>query len=221
MDSSSFSFEQVATLPAPGNVGPTSLGFSPDGGMLTFLASRDGSLNKQLYALDTADLTEQLFVSPPGSGDTEENLSQVGVMSLWEAYFENDMPLQEEKLRRERMRELSVGVTSYAWSGSDSAQLVLVPMQGNLFVQDKPGGELRQIFDKSSTGAQGGAVDPRMSRNGDLVAFVQDSELYVVRTDESSGGGATQITSGARGTSKTNGLADFIAMEEMDQVRSP
>ncbi|MCZ7670493.1 MAG: DPP IV N-terminal domain-containing protein [Chloroflexi bacterium] len=45
---------------------------------------------------------------------------------------------------------------------------------------------------------------------------MQDAEIYVIPGD---GGEPRQITSGARGTGKTNGLAEYIAQEEMGRRR--
>ena len=53
----------------------------------------------------------------------------------------------------------------------------------------------------------------QFSPDGASVAFVQDSEVYVVPANGSSP--PRQVTFGARGSGKTNGLADFIAQEEM------
>ena len=98
-------------------------------------------------------------------------------------------------------------------------------MQGDLYVQDLGDGpgasSLRQVFDKTSTGAKGGAIDAQISPDGTRIAFVQDKEVYVVsvcRHGEAPRQ-AVQVTSGARGSGKMNGLADFIAQEEMDRYR--
>jgi hypothetical protein len=66
----------------------------------------------------------------------------------------------------------------------------------------------------ASDGApSGGTVPPildaRISSDGSIVAFVWSSELYVVPTDGSSQ--PKQLTTGARGTALTNGLADYVA----------
>ena len=49
-----------------------------------------------------------------------------------------------------------------------------------------------------------------------MVAFVQDSEVFVMPMDGSAA--ARQVTFGARGTGRTNGVADFIAQEEMGRM---
>lgn len=127
---------------------------------------------------------------------------------------------------------MSVGITNYQWTGVDcpGPKKVMVVSQGNIFVgvcettASSPATQtiFRKLFDKSSTGLSGGAIDPHFSPDGSKVAFVQDSELFVLPVD--AGGGAigagvapVQLTFGARAAGKTNGLADFIAQEEMDR----
>jgi dipeptidyl-peptidase-4 len=83
-------------------------------------------------------------------------------------------------------------------------------------IMDGMGSELRRLFDASTL--PGPAVDPRLSADGSLVAFVCNKEIYVVGTAPSGGvvpAVPRQLTHDARGTAKTNGLADFIAQEEL------
>jgi dipeptidyl-peptidase-4 len=56
-----------------------------------------------------------------------------------------------------------------------------------------------------------GAIAPQLSPDGRRVAYVRDGEL---RVQETSGGGARAVTEGA-GPGITNGLAEFVAQEEM------
>ncbi|MCJ7738648.1 MAG: DPP IV N-terminal domain-containing protein, partial [Anaerolineae bacterium] len=57
-------------------------------------------------------------------------------------------------------------------------------------------------------------MDPQISPDGASVAFVQDCEIYVVHF---SGGTPDQVTRGARENGKSNGVAEYIAQEEMDR----
>jgi len=148
----------------------------------------------------------------PTSGDTEENLSH------------------EEQLRRERQRQMTVGITNFEWTTSTAPKRIMVVSQGNIFVgtcetdESSPKSQniFHKIFDKASTGQKGGAIDPHFSPDGTKIAFVQDSEVFVLSVDAAlsdAPAAPLQVTSGARGTGKTNGLADFIAQEEMDRYR--
>jgi len=180
--------EEVARYPRPGTAVPRSLAFSPDDTLVTFLFSEEGTLQRQLYSLDIESGKRSRLVDPPGGGVTEESLTL------------------EERLRRERRRERGLGVTRYAWA--EDTERILLPLRGALHVQDGRDGELRLVLDSAGKPA----LDPRITRDGSLIAYVQDAELYVV---PAAGGKARQITRGARGTGKTNGLAEYVAQEEM------
>ena len=154
---------------------------------------------------------------------------------------------------------------------------ILIPLRGNIYVQDGIGAPLRLIYDKntslnnvflsnpnsesngnttkqnrrnsgSAIGRDNGAIDPQLSPDGTMVAFVVAGEIYVIdasshpkqQTKISSdlNGNCTDKPSSARvpvritfGASNigddndphhsciTHGLADFVAQEEMDRYR--
>jgi dipeptidyl-peptidase-4 len=184
----SFSIEEIAHLPSPGMAFPGSLAFSPDDRLITYLHSPERSLVRQLFAFDIQTGEHRLLVEPPGGGATEENVSL------------------EEALRRERQRQRELGVTQYAWA--KHASRLLVPALDGLYVSDAPGQSLRRLV--GSDGKP--ALDPQFSPDGNWVAFVRDAEVFVAPV---SGGATRQLTRGAREAGKTNGLAEYIAQEEM------
>jgi dipeptidyl-peptidase-4 len=185
-------FEDVATRPGPGLSTPGALRFSPDDRHVTYLASPDRSLQQSLWAFDPETGRARVVLEPLDGGNTEENLSA------------------EEKLRRERMRQHSLGITGYAWPERGSR--ILVPLTGDVWVKDGLDAPLRRIVDSG----EAPALDPQLSPDGESVGFVQDGEVFVVPT---AGGTPRMITSGARGTGKTHGLAEYIAQEEMGRHR--
>lgn len=182
------SLEDISSYPLPGMAVPGAIEWSPDDSLITFLLSPERSLTRQLYAYDPASGETRLLLAPAGGGATEENISL------------------EEKLRRERARQREIGVTQYSWA--QHAMRLLVPMRGDIYVQDGPESPLRLLV----AGGSVPALTPTLSPDGEWVAYVQDSELYVVPF---AGGEPRQLTSGARGTGKTNGLAEYAAQEEM------
>ncbi|MAT99144.1 MAG: peptidase S9 [Anaerolineaceae bacterium] len=182
----------VVQFPLPGQNVPGSLSFSPDGRFLTYLFSPDGGLIRQLYAYDLENGSQRLLIAPPAGSDDEENLSL------------------EEKLRRERLRQRELGITRYEWSAKTGR--ILLPLPDGLYVFDKKDEPIRPLLTNPAHPIQ----DPHFSPDGQWVAFVQGAELYVIPAD---GGEAKQISSGARGTGKTNGLAEYIAQEEMGRSR--
>ncbi len=167
---------------------PGNIQFSPDDELITFLLSTERDLSRQLYALDPESGERRLIVVPSEGGTTEDDVSL------------------EEALRRERQRQLETGVTGYAWS--PSGDRLLVPLKGDLYIADEPGGSLRQLL-----AANGKPIlDPRFSPDGNWVAYVQEDELHVIAVE---GGQPRQLTFGANEPGLTNGLAEFVAQEEM------
>ena len=186
--SASLPIEEIARYPLPGMAIPANLAFSPDDRLITYLHSPERTLVRQLFAFDPQTGEHRLLVELPGGGATEENVSL------------------EEALRRERQRQRELGVTQYAWA-KESTRL-LVPSQGDLYVSAAPGQPLRRLVN-------GPAIDPQLSPDGDWVAYVQDAEVFVTPF---SGGASRQLTFGARESEKTNGLAEYIAQEEMGRA---
>jgi len=180
--------EEVAKYPLPGMAFPGNIAFSPDDRLISYLLSEDMSLTRQLFAYNPESGEQSSLVTPIGGGTRDDNVSL------------------EEALRRERMRQREFGVTSYEWA--QKVNRLLVPMQGEIYVQDGRGAPLRKLV------AQNGApaLDAKISPDGEWVAYVQDAELYVV---PSAGGKPRQLTFGARAMGKTHGLAEYIAQEEM------
>ncbi len=85
---------------------------------------------------------------------------------------------KEELLLRERQRVHDFGVTSYFHS-NDSSQTprvpkILIPAAGKLLVAEDKGDE---FFSISSEHPANGALDPKWSADGQLIAFVRDSGI--------------------------------------------
>ncbi len=180
--------EEIARFPLPGMAIPGNITFSPDDRLITFLWSEEGSLARQLYAFDPQVGEQRLLIGSPGEGTTDENVSL------------------EEALRRERQRQRESGITSYAWAKRQNR--LLIPLKGDIYVQDSLETSLRRILDSQGVPA----IDPQLSPDGEWVAYVQNAELYRIPFQ---GGEPRQLTQGARGTGKTDGLAEYIAQEEM------
>jgi dipeptidyl-peptidase-4 len=180
----------VARYPLPGANVPASIAFSPTGRYLSFLWSPEHSLRRDLFVLDL-ETGERTTPLASGAGVTEENLTL------------------EERLRRERARDLGQGVTAAAWPKSGTDRL-LVPRPDGLHVLDAPDFVDRLAIALGDDGAP--MLDPRLSPDGTRVAFVRDDELCVADLET---GEVREVTSGARGTGRTHGLAEFVAQEEM------
>lgn len=178
----------VARHPRPGLNVPRRVEFTPDGLAITYLFSGAGTLTQQLWRYDLASGERRQLTG--GEAATEP-----GEFSI------------EEQLRRERARLRERGVTDYQFvrAGNDAPLTLLVPLGGALWVAhgDAP---LRQI-----AGTEG-ALDAKLSPDGAQVAFVRDDELWVAPLD--GGTPPRQLSQGA-GSGITNGVAEYIAQEEM------
>ncbi len=182
-------FEEIAKFPPPGMSAPVMLAFSPDDSLLTYLHGADQSPVRQLYALDT-DTGEARIIQ---AAVEPESMS----LSL------------EEQLLRQRQRQLGQGIVRYAWAAG--RDLILIPAQSGVYVKDGADSPARLVISNDD----GPALNPTLSPDGSMIAFVRDAEVYTVSVN---GGPPTQITSGARGTGKTHGLAEYIAQEEMHRL---
>lgn len=189
-----FPVEEIVQYPLPGYVAPTSIGFSPDDSLITYLFSPDHTLNRKVFAFDLETCKQELFFSPPDGGLDESNVSP------------------EEKLRRERSRERGLGVTRYEWvKTSLKKRMIMVPLPVGIYFQEfscsKP--ELKLASTSLSP-----IIDPHLSPDGTMLAYVRDHELHVINflDDE-----PRQLTFGANGNTLTHGLAEYIAQEEMDR----
>ncbi|KAG6468311.1 hypothetical protein ZIOFF_072987 [Zingiber officinale] len=116
-DSFLFPVEEIVQYPLTGNVAPSSISFSPDGRLISYLFSPDGTLHRKVFAFDVASRRQELvFCLPDGGGLDENNLSA------------------EEKLRRERSRERGLGVTRYEWKSRSTSSSCSAPGKPTIMV---------------------------------------------------------------------------------------
>ncbi|CAN8252168.1 unnamed protein product [Cochlearia groenlandica] len=190
-----FSVEDIIQTPLPGYVAPSSISFSPDDALITYLFSPEESLNRKVYAFDVKKGEFSLVFSPPDGGVDETNISP------------------EEKLRRERLRERGLGVTRYEWVKTNSnMRFIVVPLPAGVYMKDLASSPNPELIVPSSPASA--IIDPRLSPNGLLLAYVRDSELHVLNLLKNQ---TQQLTNGANGSTLTHGLAEYIAQEEMDR----
>ncbi|GAB4328328.1 MAG: S9 family peptidase [Dehalococcoidia bacterium] len=177
--------QDVARLPRPGMAIPGAYRFTPDGTGLTYLHSAEGSLVRSLWLYELATGTKRVLAGPPP-----------------------DRPLsREEELLRERLRIREMGVTSYQFAREASQRTILIP----------GGPKLRLLIGDAEPVEIDGteAVEaPRISPDGQLVAFVRAGDLYVAPVRR---GSPRRLTHDAD-DGLTNGLAEFIAQEELDRT---
>ena len=182
--------KDVARYPRPGMNTPNQVEFTPDNQKIAYLLAETGSLAQELWTYDLIS-GERLQLTQMAT----DAVSHIGQFSL------------EEELRRERSRQRELGVTSYqfAQSTENGPLILLIPFDGRLYVAR--GAD--HLIPLSNTEA---AIDPQLSPDGSYVAFVRDGELYSLKTD---GSGQPRILSSGAEDGVTNGLAEYIAQEEM------
>ncbi|SED32227.1 dipeptidyl-peptidase-4 [Streptomyces sp. 2224.1] len=113
---------------------------------------------------------------------------------------------EEERLRRERARERSVGVVSYATDSA--ARLVAFALSGALWAVRTDGGA------PFSVPAAGPVVDPRPSPDGRHIAYVSRRCFHVVDLS-----GTDHRLAASEGPDVSYGLAEYVAAESMHRMR--
>jgi len=87
----------------------------------------------------------------------------------------------EEVARRERMREVTEGVTGYS-TDKDFTKITFA-LDGELFMQNLPPQFDSTIESPTALHAGGGCIDPRLSPDGSQIAFVQAGSLLAVNSN--------------------------------------
>ncbi len=166
---------------------------APDGSRVTFLRGKDSNRNQlDLWEYDIASGQTRLLVDSKVVLPGEENLSDA------------------EKARRERQRIAALsGIVDYQWS--PDAKTLLFPLGGELYLYDlgKQGRDaVRQL-----THGEGFTTDAKLSPKGGFVSFVRERNLWVI---DLASGKQLQLTRDGSATIG-NGVAEFVADEEMDR----
>ena len=166
---------------------------APDGSRVTFLRGKDSDRNRlDLWEYDIASGQTRLLVDSSVVLPGEEVLSD------------------EEKARRERQRIAALsGIVDYQWSPDGKA--LLFPLGGELYFYDlsKAGKDaVRKL-----TNGGGFATDPKISPKGGFVSFIRERNLWVI---DLASGKEAQLTRDGSATIG-NGVAEFVADEEMDR----
>ena len=181
---------------APALAGPSIAGLtiSPDGSRVTYLKSSAQDKDRlDLWEYGLRDGHAHILVDSQILAPARTQLSD------------------EELARRERQRTASFsGILEYSFAPSGKA--LLFPLNGRLYYYDlakPPESALRPITD-----AVGSVTDATVSPAGGQVAYVRDQNLFVF---DLASGVQTALTRDGGGAIK-NGMAEFVAQEEMDRA---
>jgi dipeptidyl-peptidase-4 len=180
---------------APALAGPSVVGLqiSPDGSRVTYLqGKREDKDRLDLWEYNIRDKRARMLVDSKVLAPTQEKLSD------------------EESSRRERQRTAALsGILEYSFAPSGRA--LLFPLGGNLYYCDLTRAAKDAVVEINLSGSP--ASDAAISPAGDFVAFVRDQNLQVY---EIAGHQAKALTTDGGGPIK-NGMAEFVAQEEMDR----
>lgn len=182
--------ERIFASPALDGPQPRSLEVAPDGSRVTYLRGKEANQDRlDLWEFNVADGQTRMLV------DSAVLLPEEGEIS------------DAEKARRERQRigQFS-GIVSYAWT--EDASALLFTLGGDVYLYPLAIGKAQRI-----TRTKASETDAKLSPKGRYVSFVRDQDLFLV---DVASGQERALTSGGGGPI-SNGVAEFVAQEEMDR----
>ena len=166
---------------------PTGTKVTADGSRVLFLRSEAKSAVQTLFSLDTASGVVKEILRP-------ETLLKGTAQDLSDA----------EKARLERQRISARGFTGFTLS-KDGHKVVVV-LSGRPYVVELASGNVTAVHADD-------AIDPKLSPDATQLAYVKGGDLYVTAL---ASGAEHRVTTGATAT-LTQGLAEFVAQEEMSR----
>lgn len=183
--------ERVFGAPPLNGPAPKALKVSPDSTRVTFIRASDEDVQRQnLWEYRLDDGTMRLLVDSRELSSGPEQLSA------------------EELARRERLRiSGTTGIVSYDFSADGTT--LLFPVAGDLYVYDLATRTSTRVTDTEET-----ETDPKLSPDGRYVSFIRGQDIFIYDLEA---GEEQQLTTDGEGTIK-NGMAEFVAQEEMDRL---
>jgi dipeptidyl-peptidase-4 len=179
----------------PPLAGPLIVGLriSPDGSRVTYLQGNPRDKDRlDLWEYDIRQDRARVLVDSTALAPTKEPLSD------------------EEAGRRERQRTAALsGILEYSFAPSGRA--LLFHLGGNLYYSNLAKPAKHEVVEINHSNSF--ASDVTISPTGGYVAFIRDQNLHVY--DIAKGHGK-ELTSDGGGAIK-NGMAEFVAQEEMDR----
>lgn len=182
--------ERIFASPALEGIAPKKLKVSPDGKRVTFIQGKVSDYERY-------DLWEY-------------NVSSGKTQVLFDAdnlHTGNEALSEEEKARRERRREYGTGIMEYQWSSDGKA--LLFPLAGDAFYVEMGSDNAKQILKTESF-----ETDIKVSPKNNFISFIREQNLFIKHINS---GEETQITGDGGGVIK-NGMAEFVAQEEMSRM---
>ena len=142
--------EDIVFLPSPGMDTPASLKFSPTGNYLAYLKATDIGSSKSLFVFDINSRTEILV-----SDGSDLNLSEGSI---------------EEDLTRQRLRQMSQGISRYEWVDGDK---IILPTPTAIYFFESVKSNPKKIIDNKKYQL----LDPKVSPDGKYISFISEGEI--------------------------------------------
>ncbi len=182
--------EHIFQSPALDGSAPKKLKVSPDGKRVTFLKAKESDYERfDLWEYNVATgKTQMLF-------DSNDLISGAEQLS------------DEEKARRERMRESGTGIIEYFWSNDGTA--LLFPLGGDAYYLKLGDKNARQLLKTAAF-----ETDIKFSPKANYISYVRDQNLYIMNI---ASGKEQAITTKGGGDIKY-AMAEFVAQEEMSRM---
>ena len=184
------SIERIFASPSLSGPVMQKVKIAPQGERVTFLRGKDEDREQlDLWEYHLASGVTRMLVDSRSLASDEVELSET------------------EKARRERQRIAGLrGIVDYQWAADGKALLFM--LQGDLFHYRMDNAAASRL-----TRSDAFETDPRLSPDGQAVAFVRKQNLVVLELDS---GEETWLTRDGHGTVH-NGEAEFVAQEEMNR----
>ncbi len=175
---------------------PRGFVLSPDGARVAFIRSAHGRDPRgSLWVAEpdgTGGLSERCVVDALATGDDGAELPA------------------DERARRERMRETATGITAFSTDAAVTQATFSIDGILMIVALDDPDALPRELP------SPGGVIDPRLSPDGRVVAFVSARSVFAVPAD---GSAEPVCLARADDPNESWGLADFVAAEELERSR--
>ena len=168
---------------------PGGLKFSPDGARVTFLRSSVADERVlDLWEYNVAEKISRLLVKATDITGGEEQLSEI------------------ERGRRERMRITNFGIVDFSWS--KDGKKILFPLGGELYEYSLASQSTNRLTNNKTFES-----DSRFSPQGSYISYIENNNIHIVNVNSK----VIQTMTSSSSPTVKNGVAEFIAMEEMDR----
>ncbi|MBE1302244.1 MAG: prolyl oligopeptidase family serine peptidase [Alteromonadaceae bacterium] len=188
--SPSISIDRIFASPSLTGKAPQKLKVSPDGQRVTFIQGKETDYERyDLWEYNVASGKTQVLFDADDLHKGDEALSE------------------EEKARRERRREYGTGILRYHWSKDGKA--LLFPLAGDAYYYQLGDENAKQVLQTEAF-----ETDIQFSPQSQYISFIRDQNIFFknIATGEE-----TAVTTDGGGAIK-NGMAEFVAQEEMDRL---